>query len=82
MPNKSNMKTVARFHRWSRKGYAVFNSLHKVVVIGTLTLSCSIISTPCKSQHKPDTMQNSQIMEIDSVVITAQREPVVASKVT
>lgn len=76
------MKAVARFHRWSRKGYAVFNSLHKVVAIGTLTISCSIISTPCKSQHKPDTTEISRILEIDSVVVTAQREPVVASKVT
>ncbi|NLT02765.1 MAG: TonB-dependent receptor [Bacteroidales bacterium] len=30
------------FKRWSRKGYAVFASLHKVVKIGVVTFSCTL----------------------------------------
>jgi vitamin B12 transporter len=31
------------FHRWSRKGYAVFASLHKVVMIGVVTFGCTLV---------------------------------------
>lgn len=82
MPYKSEPRPTARFHRWSRKGYAVFSSLHKVIAIGTLTIGCTIVSHPCKAQHRADTAQISKILETDSVVITAQREPVVASRLS
>lgn len=82
MPFTSNCQPVVRFHRWSRKGYAIFSSISKTVVIGTLAIGCSIVSKPCKAQHKPDTAQISRILEIDSVVITAQRGPVTASKIS
>jgi vitamin B12 transporter len=31
------------FHRWSRKGYAIFASLHKVVMIGVVTFGCTLV---------------------------------------
>ncbi len=39
--NKNKKSLV--FRRWSRKSYAIFNSLHKEVKIGVLALSCSLV---------------------------------------
>ncbi|MDD2964526.1 MAG: TonB-dependent receptor [Bacteroidales bacterium] len=82
MKNSFKQEAPLRFHRWSRKGFAIFSSLRKVVTIATLSIATTIISQPCKAQHKPDTSAISRILETDSVVITAQRSPVVASKLT
>lgn len=38
------------FKRWSRKSFAVYNSLHKVVCIGVLGLTCSMVNAQDK-QH-------------------------------
>lgn len=35
--------SVLCFHRWTRKGYAVFASLHKVVKIGVVTFACTLV---------------------------------------
>jgi vitamin B12 transporter len=37
------MSPTLCFKRWSRKNYAVFASLHRVVKIGVVTFSCSLI---------------------------------------
>jgi len=34
---------VLCFHRWTRKGYAIFASLHKVVKIGVVTFACTLV---------------------------------------
>jgi iron complex outermembrane receptor protein len=31
------------FHRWTRKGYAIFASLHKVVKIAVVTFACTLV---------------------------------------
>jgi iron complex outermembrane receptor protein len=36
-------KDVLCFSRWTRKGYAAFASLHKVVKIGVVTFACSLV---------------------------------------
>ncbi|MDX5442436.1 MAG: TonB-dependent receptor [Hymenobacteraceae bacterium] len=41
---QKNKQQIACFRQWSRKNYAVFNSLKKVVRIGTLSFSCSLLA--------------------------------------
>ncbi len=77
-------KSIITFRQWSRKAYAVFNSLNKVVRIGVLGLGCSILSLPAKSQqtgidhHRTDSLLVEQ--ELEEVVVSAQRNPVLQSE--
>ncbi|MEA4840562.1 MAG: TonB-dependent receptor [Bacteroidales bacterium] len=41
--NSNKHKPVICFRRWSRKGYAVFASLDKVVKIGVVTFGCTLV---------------------------------------
>jgi vitamin B12 transporter len=41
--NFNKQKSMLCFRRWSRKGYAVFASLNKVVKIGVVTFGCSLV---------------------------------------
>src|SRR5659263_159661 len=34
---------VLCFNRWTRKGYAIFASLHRVVKIGVVTFACTLV---------------------------------------
>jgi iron complex outermembrane receptor protein len=79
---------------WSRKKYAVFNSLRRVIRIYTLCLAYSILVLPVKIQaqdpgdslrigtNAPDDSLNTQHFIIDEVVVTASRTPVEAQKAT
>ena len=48
MNYKFRKKSVVYFKHWTRKGYGVFASLHKVIKICTLCVSCSILVLPGK----------------------------------
>ena len=79
------MKTSERlcFRRWSRKSYAVFNSLGRSIRIGVLSLSCSILVLPGYGQEQPDsslTVSTDREIELDEVVVSAQRAPLVQSQ--
>lgn len=51
---KRSKSGVRCFTRWSRKGYGAFASLGKVVKIGVLSLSMSIITLNAKARrHSP-----------------------------
>lgn len=69
--------TIVAFHCWSRKKYAVFNSLHKVIKICTLCIIYNIIVLPQKTQaqRSNDSLQVKSY-ELGEVVITAGRTPV------
>ena len=74
---------LVSFMRWTRKAYAVFNSLGRNIRIGVLSLSCSILVLPGFSQAQPDSIQTATTdreLELDEVVVTAQRTPVVQSQ--
>jgi len=74
---------AASFRRWTRKSYAVFNSLGRAVRIGVLSLSCSILVLPGYSQEQPDssrTLATDLELELDEVIVSAQRTPVVQSQ--
>lgn len=74
-----NSKQVLNFRRWTRKPYAVFNSLGRLIRIGVLLYSFSILREPCHAQQT-DTVLIQKTLPDDEVVITAQRVPVLASQ--
>jgi vitamin B12 transporter len=76
-------KRVLNFRHWSRKSYAVFSSLGKLIRIGVLCLAYSILVMPCKAQDSRDTLQSRETIsgqELEEVVVSAQRGPVVQSQ--
>jgi iron complex outermembrane receptor protein len=74
---------VFTFHRWTRKKYAVFNSLQKVIRIGILAVTYSILVLPVKSQSQEngDTTRLKNL-ELEEIVITAGRTPSGLQQVT
>jgi len=78
-----NKPSVVRFRRWTRRSYAVFNSLGRNIAIGVLSLSCSILVLPGHSQEQPDSSRTSATdreIDLGEVVVSAQRTPMVQSQ--
>jgi vitamin B12 transporter len=83
MEKHSLPRNVISFRRWSRKSYAVFNSLGKLIRIGVLAVGFSILVLPCLAQASRDTIVNRETgseLDLEEVVVTAQRSPVVQSQ--
>ena len=71
------------FRRWSRRSYAVFNSLGKQIRIGVLYAGCSILTVPALAQERPDSIRVVEVQteqELDEVVVSAQHVPAVSSE--
>jgi len=69
--NSYKQNPVLCFRRWSRKGYAVFASLGKVVKIGVVTFGCSLV----QQEYQPifaqaDSSLTSRDRNLDSVEIS------------
>ena len=78
----SNKKeAILFFKQWSRKAYAIFNSLRKVVKITTLSLSCSIVLLPLQVLSQTDTTITRNL-DLEEVIVTAQRAPVIYSQLS
>lgn len=78
-----NAPGVVCFRRWTRKSYAVFNSLSRNIRIGVLSLSCSILVLPGHSQEQPDSSRRAltdREIELGELVVSAQRTPTVQSQ--
>ena len=73
--------SIVAFRCWSRKKYAVFNSLHKVIKICTLCIIYNIIVLPEKAeaQRSNDNLQVKSY-ELGDVVVTASRTPIEAQQ--
>jgi len=74
-------QSLSYFSRWSRKSFSVFNSLKSVIKICTLSVGLSIIALPGKTQEHPDSLNIAKKIQLEGVVVTAQRTPAVASQV-
>lgn len=61
------------FKRFSRKKYAAFNSMRKIVHIATLSLCYSLIVIPYKVSAQPDTVTISKIIELEEVEIIGDK---------
>jgi vitamin B12 transporter len=73
--------SIVAFRCWSRKKYAVFNSLHKVIKICTLCIIYNIIVLPEKvqAQRGDDSLQVKRY-ELGDVVVIAGRSPIEAQQ--
>lgn len=77
----SNRHTVA-FRQWTRKSYAVFNSLKLVVKIGVLSVAYTIVNPTQESKAQSDSTAIILKGDIDEVEVSGQRAPVVLSQVS
>ena len=63
------------FQRWSRTPYAAFNSMHKLIKIGVLKVSLSIIlMCPQCAYAQTDSLTITQMTDLDELLIVGQRE--------
>ena len=72
------------FRRWSRRKWAVFSTIGRVVRIGVLSLTCSILVVPVNSQQGDDSLRIAHIameLEAEEVVVTAQHAPALKSQI-
>jgi len=74
-------KQLVNFNQWSNKRYAVFNSLKRVIKISTLSVAYSIVALPEISVAQTDTVSVVKNLDLEEVVVSAERSPVVFSKV-
>ncbi len=66
MKTKLKKSNQIRFRRWTRKNYAAFNSLQKTVIIGVLSVSCSLAGY---AQEKTKTnLQKNELTKNDLVI--------------
>ena len=69
------------FSRWKRKGYSIFQTLNRVVVISVL-LTPYLIAVPDKSiASDSDTTEIKMQFDIDEVEVSAQRSPALYSQI-
>lgn len=67
-------KNAYRFKRFTRKSYSIYNSMHKVVTIGVLSVgTLTFANSKDASAQKTDTIQINQIAdrELDEVTISS-----------
>jgi vitamin B12 transporter len=76
MKKHSNSDTLVCFKRWTRKKYAILLSLSKLIKIGVLCLSYSLLNRLpfILAQPNPDSIQI-RTLEIEEVEITSKRKP-------
>ena len=70
------------FQKWQRKNYSVFNTLHRVVNIGKLCFTYILIMLTSPNYAQTDTLTISKNIDIDEVIVTSKRSPVVYSKLS
>jgi len=70
------------FQKWQRKSYSVFNSLHRVVNIGKLCFTYIIVMLSSPNYAQTDSLTVSKNIDIDEIVVTSKRSPVVYSKLS
>jgi Outer membrane cobalamin receptor protein len=64
-------RPAAVFSRWSNKGWAVFDSLKKVVKIGRLSAVYTLLALPMCSFAQTDTVAVNKNVDMDEVVVNA-----------
>jgi len=77
---------VLTFKKFGRKGYSVFRSIHKTVRIGCLSISYLLFAIPSNGEKNllvvgHDTISSIKDIEVEEVVVSAQRAPVAFSQV-
>ncbi|BDX39570.1 hypothetical protein CYCD_29250 [Tenuifilaceae bacterium CYCD] len=70
------------FRKWSNKSYSVFNSINRVVLIGVLPLTYNLLAMPMATFGQSDTVSISKNVDINEVVINANRKASTYSELT
>ena len=70
-------KKALNFKRWSRKAYAVFQSLGKVVHIGVILMSYNLVTKPVIAQENQDLTDHSEADTLPEVEIATSEPSVV-----
>lgn len=81
------------FRQFNRKGYSVFNSLGKQVVIGVLAISCSIVGRSSEaiaqqanavqaSDNIKDVMDEDDPLQLEDVIVDGNTKPMVYSELS
>jgi vitamin B12 transporter len=63
------------FRKFTRKKYAAFNSMHRVVHISALAAAYSLIVSTTKVSAQKDTLSTPEIINLDEVEIIGQKGP-------
>lgn len=64
------------FRKFSRKKFAAFNSLGKLIKISTLGAACTLIASPVQGQSKEDADTVSKKLELEEVEVVGQKSTV------
>jgi len=76
-----NAHSVLTFRKWGRKNYSLFLTLHKTVVIASLSVTY-LLSTPVESLAvTQDTTEVKMEYDLDEIEVSAQRAPALYSQV-
>lgn len=79
---KRQIQNSVMFKRWTRKTYAVFNSLHAVIKICVLCISYTLVSPGSEANAQTDTSTIGKTTPIEEIQISGQRAPAVVSQVS
>lgn len=74
-PKSSNYPVV--FKQWSRKSYAVFNSLSRIIKIGVIGASYTLLVFTAKANPDKDSIPISLNYELEEVEVTASSDPLI-----
>ncbi len=66
---KKTNTTTTIFRQWSNRKYAVFNSIKKLICIGVLSVSYTIIMAQTNAGKKEDSIHISRVYQLDEVLI-------------
>lgn len=76
-----NAHSVLTFRKWGRKNYSLFLTLHRTVVIASLSVTY-LLSTPVESLAvTQDTSEVKMEYDLDEIEVSAQRAPALYSQV-
>ena len=67
---------LVHFSQWTRKPYATFCSIGKVIKICVLVDTLTVVATQAKCESLIDTAQVSSHIDIDEVIVATDRTPV------
>ena len=78
---KNHQKQLLHFKKWSRKSYAVFNTLHREVKIGVLSLAAFTTLGAHHVVAQNVTEETNREVDLDEVVISAEAAPELQSEI-
>jgi iron complex outermembrane receptor protein len=80
MNKTMNVKKQITFRQWSRKSYAIFNSLKSLIKISVLSAAYTLVNPVQECKAQSDSTGIVKKVELDEVEVSGQRAPVVYSQ--